>query len=170
MMPPGAHPGLRLLTIGVYGYTEAAFFQALREAGVDTFCDVRYRRGVRGREYAFANRQRLAHRLGQMGIRYLHFRDLAPSPALRAQQAAADQRTRTARRQRTVLSEDFVRGYQVDCLQQLDPAQFVERLGSAARVVALFCVERDPRACHRSLLAERLQADLDCEVTHLTPA
>jgi hypothetical protein len=129
MMPPDSHPGLRLLTIGVYGYTEAAFFQALQEAGVDTFCDVRYRRGVRGREYAFANRQRLEHRLGQMGIRYLHFRDLAPSPALRAQQAAADQRTRTAKRQRTALSQDFVRGYRVDCLQQLDAAKFLERLG-----------------------------------------
>ena len=58
----------------------------------------------------------------------------------------------------------------MDCLQQLDSAKFLERLGPEARVVALFCVERDPRACHRSLLAERLQADLDCEVTHLTPA
>jgi uncharacterized protein (DUF488 family) len=169
-MPPDSPAGLRLLTIGVYGYTEPAFFQALREAGVDTFCDVRYRRGVRGREYAFANRQRLEAGLSKLGIRYLHFRDLAPSPALRAQQAAADQRTRTARRQRTALSEDFIRGYQVDCLRQLDAAQFLERLGSEARVVVLFCVERDPTACHRSLLAERLQADLDCEVTHLTPA
>ncbi len=170
MMPPGFHPGLRLLTVGVYGYTEATFFQALREAGVDTFCDVRYRRGVRDREYAFANRQRLEARLSRLGIRYFHFRDLAPSPALRAQQAAADRRTRTAKRHRTVLSDDFIRGYKVDCLQQLDSAKFLERLGLEARVVALFCVERDPRACHRSLLAERLRGDLGCESSHLTPA
>jgi uncharacterized protein (DUF488 family) len=169
MMPPGSHPGLRLLTVGVYGHTEETFFQALREAGVDTFCDVRYRRGVRGREYAFANRQRLEAGLSRLGIRYFHFRDLAPSPALRAQQAAADRQARTARRQRTALSEDFIRGYNVECLHQLDASQFLERLGSEAHVVALFCVERDPRACHRSLLAERLQAELDCEVTHLTP-
>lgn len=169
-MAPGSHPGLRLLTIGVYGYTEADFFQALRAADVDTFCDLRYRRGVRGREYAFANRQRLETGLSELGIRYLHFRDLAPSPALRARQAAADQRTRTARRQRTVLSEGFIRGYQVECLGRLDAAQFLEGLGSEARVVCLFCVEREPRACHRSLLAERLQADLGCEVRHLTPA
>jgi uncharacterized protein (DUF488 family) len=170
VIPPGSHAGLRLLTIGVYGYTEADFFETLRKAGVDTFCDVRYRRGVRGREYAFANRQRLEARLCELGIRYLHFRDLAPSPALRAQQAAADQRARTGRRQRTALSEDFIRGYQVGCLRQLDTRQFLERLGTEARVVALFCVERDSRACHRSLLAERLQADLECEVAHLTPA
>jgi len=166
----GRHPGLRLLTIGVYGYTEAAFFQALRAASVDTFCDIRYRRGVRGREYAFANRQRLEAGLSEMGIRYLHFRDLAPSPALRARQAALDRRARTAKRQRTALSEDFVRGYGVDCLKRLDAGKFLARLGSEARVVALFCVERDPGACHRSLLAERLQTDLGCEVRHLTPA
>jgi len=170
MMPPGSHPGLKLLTIGVYGYTKAAFFQALQEAGVDTFCDVRYRRGVRGREYAFANRQRLEAGLSRSGIRYFHFRDLAPSPALRAQQAAADRQARTAKRHRTALSEDFIHGYISDCLRQLDAARFLERLGSEARVVALFCVERDPRACHRSLLAERLQADLGGEVRHLTPA
>jgi uncharacterized protein (DUF488 family) len=170
MSAPAPDPRLRLLTIGVCGYTEAAFFQDLREAGVDTFCDVRYRRGVRGREYAFANRERLEHRLGQMGIRYLHFRDLAPSPTLRAQQAAADHRARTARRQRTALSEEFIHGYKVDCLHQMDSGKFLERIGPEARVVALFCVERDPRACHRSLLAERLQAELGCEVRHLTPA
>jgi hypothetical protein len=36
-------------------------------------------------------------------------------------------------------------------------------------VAALFCVEREPDACHRSLLAERLAADLGVEVVHLLP-
>ncbi len=43
---------LKLVTIGVYGFTPEAFFETLRLAGVDTFCDVRWRRGVRGHEYA----------------------------------------------------------------------------------------------------------------------
>jgi hypothetical protein len=30
-------------------------------------------------------------------------------------------------------------------------------------------VERDPAACHRSLLAERLAADLGAEIVHLRP-
>jgi Protein of unknown function, DUF488 len=34
---------------------------------------------------------------------------------------------------------------------------------------ALLCVERDPQACHRSLLAERLAAERGVSVTHLTP-
>ena len=37
-----------IVTIGVYGFTEVDFFHALRQAGVDTFVDIRGRRGVRG--------------------------------------------------------------------------------------------------------------------------
>jgi uncharacterized protein (DUF488 family) len=160
---------LRLLTLGVYGFTEAAFFGALRQAGVDTFCDVRCRRGVRGREYAFANHRRLEAQLARMGIRYLHFHNLAPSPALRARQSAADRLAHVPKRKRIALSEDFIRGYRKECLRRLDVGHFRERLGREARVIALFCVERDPAACHRSLLAARLQVELDCEVSHLTP-
>jgi hypothetical protein len=36
-------------------------------------------------------------------------------------------------------------------------------------VTALLCVERDPEACHRSLVADRLRADLDLPVTDLRP-
>ena len=45
----------RVVTIGAYGFSADRFFAALREAGVDTFLDIRQRRGVRGAEYAFAN-------------------------------------------------------------------------------------------------------------------
>ena len=34
---------------------------------------------------------------------------------------------------------------------------------------ALLCVERDPEACHRSLIAERLYAEFGLEVVHLRP-
>src|SRR4051812_16785995 len=80
----------KIVTIGVYGFDEAGFFQALQAAQVDTFCDIRRRRGVRGAEYAFANRQRLAARLAALGIRYLHRLDLAPTNAMRAVQYADD--------------------------------------------------------------------------------
>ncbi len=160
---------LRLVTIGVYGFTEASFFEALRSTRVDTFCDVRYRRGVRGAEYAFANRARLEKRLGESGIRYLHFRELAPSPALRRRQVEADQQAGISKRKRTSLGTFFVAGYGEECLAAFDSQKFVERLGEAARVAALFCVEREPGACHRSLLAARLHQDLGVEVVHLFP-
>jgi hypothetical protein len=35
---------------------------------------------------------------------------------------------------------------------------------------ALFCVERDPEACHRSLIAERLATEHGIAVEHLRPS
>ena len=63
----------------------------------------------------------------------------------------------------------FITGYREEHLAGFDSQKFVEQLGPGARMVALFCVEREPAACHRSLLAERLQQDLGVEVVHLTP-
>ena len=40
-------------------------------------------------------------------------------------------------------------------------------VGGAA---ALFCVERDPEACHRSLIAQRLADHHDLSIEHLRPA
>jgi uncharacterized protein (DUF488 family) len=159
---------LRILTLGVYGATETAFFTALQEARVDTFCDIRARRGVRGSEYAFVNSQRLQAKLAELGIRYLHFKDLAPSEALRKRQYAADKADRIAKRKRIELSEQFIAGYHEEH-RDFDSRKFIEQLGPDARVVALFCVERAAEACHRSLLAARLQQDLGLEVVHLTP-
>lgn len=158
-----------IVTIGAYGWDEERFFLALQAAAVDTFCDVRQRRGVRGREYAFANSERLQARLTELGIHYVHRRDLAPSPELRARQHAADAATGTARRQRATLSPEFSQAYCEQRLGDLDSAAFAARLGPAAKVVALFCVEREPAACHRSLLASRLAHDLNLPVRHLTP-
>ncbi len=160
---------LKWVTIGVYGFTERAFFAALRGAGVDTFCDIRYRRGVRGADYAFANRTRLQKRLEGLGIRYLHFRELAPNPTLRRLQYAADKAAGAAKRKRTVLSEGFIAGYQDECLATFSSREFTEQLGAKAGTIALFCVETEPAACHRSLLAERLQRDLGAPVVHLLP-
>jgi uncharacterized protein (DUF488 family) len=159
----------RLVTIGVYGFNEAAFFDALRQAGVDTFCDIRWRRGVRGSEYAFVNSARLQRRLAELGIRYLHFRELAPSPELRRRQVEADRASGMGKRQRAALGDAFIAGYEEDNLQGFDSRAFLTQLPEAARVVVLFCVEREPAACHRSLLAARLEADLGLPVTHLTP-
>ncbi len=156
-----------LVTIGVYGFDEAGFFQALQEAGVDTFVDIRRRRGVRGAVYAFANSRRLQARLAELGIRYVHRPDLAPSQAMRQTQDAADQAGKTTKRQRLALDPAFVTAYRRERLDSFDSQQFLADLGPEARVVALFCVERAPAACHRSLVAQRLAEDLGVEVRHL---
>lgn len=157
------------VTIGAFGWTEAAFFGALTEAGVSVFCDLRRRRGVRGAEYAFVNSLRLQDRLAQLGIRYLHRLDLAPTLVVRQLQHDADDASKTAKRQRTVLSPDFAAAYQRQCLAGFDSARFLVELGADAGVVALFCVEREAAACHRSLLAAQLERDLGLTVRHLLP-
>jgi uncharacterized protein (DUF488 family) len=160
---------VKVVTIGVYGYTEEAFFQALEDAGVDTFCDIRMRRGLRGATYAFANSKRLQGRLADMGIRYFHLKELAPTKAIREVQYGADEAGKVAKRQRTTLSPAFVGAYKAGILEQFDPRSLLKELGPDAQVVALFCVERDPQACHRSLVAEKLEQKLGLEVEHIKP-
>ena len=160
---------IRVVTIGAIGYTAEGFFEALLDAGVDTFVDVRRRRAVRGSDYAFANSQRLQARLAECGIRYLHRIDLAPPDSVRQRQAAVDQAAGVAKRKRSELSPVFIEAYNREVLSGFDPQSLLDDLPDNAAVVALMCVEREPAACHRSLLAERLREALGMEIAHLTP-
>ncbi|HCI81887.1 MAG TPA: hypothetical protein DHW02_19600 [Ktedonobacter sp.] len=159
----------KIVTIGVYGFDKEHFFKAIVDAGVDTFCDVRARRGVRGSEYTFANSERLQESLHELGIRYIHMKDLAPSQATRDAQQREDEK-HGGKRKRTALGETFIREYEQECLAHFDSAQFVERVGPEAHVVCLMCVEGEPQACHRSLLAQRLAHDVAVPVENLTPS
>ncbi|RJP32566.1 MAG: DUF488 domain-containing protein [Candidatus Omnitrophota bacterium] len=157
-----------LFTIGVYGYEEEAFFQQLMDARIDAFCDIRRRRGMRGTKYAFANAKRLEQRLTDLGIRYFHCKELAPSNEVRKIQKEHDRLTKTAKRERTIMNEAFKQAYHESVLLSFDTMDFIETIGNAENL-ALFCVERDYRACHRSILAERLRQDLNIPVQHLSP-
>jgi len=159
----------RIVTIGAIGFDAGSFFRALQDAGVDTLCDIRARRAVRGHDYAFANSQRLQARLAELGIRYLHRIDLAPTPTMRRQQAAADDAAHIARRKRAELSPAFVAAFEREVLAPFNPDSLLNDLPPDARVVALLCVEREPAACHRSLVAERLREAWGVEVVHLKP-
>jgi uncharacterized protein (DUF488 family) len=159
----------KIVTIGVFGFDEATFFQTLQHAQVGLFCDIRRRRGVRGADYAFVNSQRLQAHLNTLGIRYLHRLDLAPPQEIRTLQNQADQASKLPKRQRTVLHPDYVAAYQTTCLAVFDPQSLLDDAGPATTVIALFCVEREPTACHRSLVAERLHKTWGVEVEHLLP-
>lgn len=159
----------KIITIGVYGFDEEGFFASLQAANVDTFCDIRNRRGVRGATYAFANSVRLQARLAELGIRYLHCKALAPPKAVRDKQAAADKADKVAKRERVTLSEAFIEAYHAECLAHFEPQSLLDALESDAQVVALFCVEREPAACHRSLVADKLAKELGLEVEDIVP-
>lgn len=160
---------IKIITIGVYGFDETGFFDALCQARVDTFCDIRNRRGVRGATYAFANSKRLQARLAELGIRYIYRKDLGPTKTVREKQAAADKATKTAKRKRTTLGEAFIEAYHTECLAEFEPQSLLDELGSDAKVVALFCVETAPEACHRSLVADKLAQAFHLEVEDILP-
>ena len=161
--------GIKILTIGAYGFDETQFFETLKDAGVDLLCDIRWRRGVRGSQYAFVNHKRLKARLESLGIAYIHRKDLAPTPEIRQRQKDADQQNRIAKRERASLSPGFIQAYQGEILASLDPQEFIESLPAQAQTLALFCVEREPMACHRLLLAEKLREIINVTVEHLLP-
>lgn len=160
-------PSPQVFTIGVYGKTENDFFGRLVEAEIDSFCDIRARRGVRGSLYSFVNSARLQARLASLGINYYHFRDLAPSDATRRAQRLQDEAAGVGKRSRVVLSDKFKELYREERLSHFSSIEFIKRFSPVAKRIALFCVEADPQACHRSILAERLSEDLGALITHL---
>lgn len=129
---------------------------------------MRQRRGVRGREYAWANAKRLQAALEQAGIGYEHHPELAPTTELRQLQYAEDDRQGVGKRSRTELAPAYAERYTREILDRADLGDIVAAL-PADGAGALLCVERDPEACHRALIAERLAADHDVEVSHLLP-
>ena len=103
---------LKIVTIGAYGFDKESFFQALQDAGVDTFCDIRRRRGVRGSAYAFANSQNLQRRLGELDMDYVYIKELAPSKEIREKQKLEDKQLGIAKRSRMMLGHAFVEAYE----------------------------------------------------------
>jgi uncharacterized protein (DUF488 family) len=156
----------RLATIGVYGFDLEEFLRTLREADVRLVLDVRQRRGVRGPQYAWANSQRLQAALAEAGIEYQHHPELAPTTELRQVQYREDDRLGVGKRSREQLAPEYRERYTREILDQADLDAVVAELRDAG-AGALLCVERDPEACHRSLVAERIGEDYDIQVTHL---
>jgi uncharacterized protein (DUF488 family) len=157
-----------IATIGVYGFNRDSFLGAMTKAKIDLILDVRQRRGVRGSEYAWANARRLQAALAEADIGYSHLKELAPTTELRQLQYREDARLGEGKRSRTILAPEYARLYTEQILDHVDMAPIVKWIGSSP--AALLCVERDPEACHRSLIAARLERDWDFGVRHLRPA
>jgi len=157
-----------LATVGIYGASLERFLEALHAANVGLVIDVRQRRGVRGREYAWANAQRLQAALRSEGIAYSHHKELAPTTELRQLQYAEDSRQGVGKRSRRALAPEYVERYRREILDRADLKPVLEELPSGA-ASALLCVERDPEACHRSLAAAALARELGLDVHHIYP-
>ena len=179
-----AEAPLKIYTLGVYGYAEDEFFGALTDNHIDLFIDIRARRGMRGARYKFVNSSYLQRKLKTMGIGYAHLKQLAPTKAIRNMQDEADKRQKLARRSdRRDLCREYTQAFKRDILRVYKrkperkfyaEAALAEALaladlpsGESAKRPALFCVEAEPRACHRSLVAAEMSRQLDVAVEHI---
>jgi uncharacterized protein (DUF488 family) len=159
---------MEFFTIGVYNSSENQFFDKLTQNNIDTFCDIRQRRGVRGAKYAFVNSNRLQQRLNDLEIKYGYVPDLAPTSEIRELQKEIDEEKGELKRERQELGKVFVIEYKNRILKNFDFEKFFESLEQiGASRIALFCVEEHANACHRSIVADKLMNNFNCKITHL---
>jgi uncharacterized protein (DUF488 family) len=143
---------MRIFTIGYEATTMGEFLAALKQAGVERVIDVRAL--PLSRRPGFS-KSPLRAALSEVGIDYVHLKALGtPSEG----RAAA----------RTGRQEDLKRIYagQLELPEAIVQAEQMRDL-AAEKPSALLCYERDPAACHRTLLLDAVASDAD--VTHLFP-
>lgn len=157
-----------IATIGVYCFTAESLLSTLRDADVRLLVDVRQRRGVRGPHFTWANATRLQRLLAEAGIAYSHHRELAPTTELRHLQYREDDLAGVGKRSRELLAPAYVERYTEEILDPAALEQLLEELPKSGRS-ALFCVECEAAACHRSLIAQRLADRYGFAVVHLKP-
>jgi Protein of unknown function, DUF488 len=102
------------------------------------------------------------------GIEYRHHIELAPTTELRQLQYREDEQRGVGKRSRVALAPEFRERYESEILSRVDLAPIVADMPSGG-ASALFCVEGEPEACHRSLIAERLAKEHRITVRHLRP-
>ena len=159
---------MEFYTIGVYNSTEKEFFDKLLQNRIDTFCDIRQRRGVRGAKYSFVNSNRLQRLLDDIGIKYVYLPELAPTTEIRELQKEIDNERGESKKERHVLGKVFTIEYKNKILKKFDFDSFFEKLDevSASRI-AFFCVEEFPDACHRSIVAQKIIDQYNFKVNHI---
>lgn len=145
-----------LFTIGYEQATSQAVLDELRRSEVDLLVDVRA--VAASRRPGFSKRQ-LAAGLDACGIGYLHLQKLGTPKEGR--EAA-----------RSGHSAEMLRIYERH-LQKPEPREELDALAAvlqSGRSVCLLCYERDPKACHRSRIAELMCERVDVTTRDLFSA
>lgn len=157
-----------IYTIGVYNSSEDIFFNKLIDSEIDTFIDVRQRRGVRGSKYSFVNSIKLQEKLTKLKIKYIHQLDLAPSTEVRDLQKKADLKKNELKQNREGLDDTFKNAFEDLILNKFDSKSFIQNLQiqNSSKIV-LFCVEEKANACHRSLIAKRIGEEFNLIIYNL---
>jgi hypothetical protein len=83
-------------------------------------------------------------------------------------QYVEDDRLGVGKRSRVALAAEYVERYEHEILDAADLTPIVAAMPSDA-ATALYCVERDASACHRSLIARRMAEEFGLPVSDLLP-
>ena len=139
---------MRIFTIGYEGATVAEFLAALQKAGVERVIDIR---AVPNSRRPGFSKTPLRNALAEAGIDYVHLRALG-TPADGRAAARAGRK------------DEIKRIY----AGQLELPEAIAETGkmldlSREKPSALLCYERDPAACHRTLLLEAVAPDAKVE-------
>jgi len=139
---------MRIFTIGYEGTTVGEFLAALQKAGVERVIDVR---AVPNSRRPGFSKTPLRNALAEAGIDYVHLRALG---------TPADGRAAARAGRKDELKRIYA--------GQLELPEAIAETGkmldlSREKPSALLCYERDPAACHRTLLLEAVAPDAEVE-------
>jgi uncharacterized protein (DUF488 family) len=141
---------MKLFTIGYESATVGEFLAALQSAGVERVIDVR---AIPNSRRPGFSKTPLRNALAEAGIDYVHLRSLGtPADGRAAARAGRHDDLERIYASQLELPEAIAEGAQMIGLADEKPS-------------ALLCYERDPAACHRSLLLSAVTPD--AEVVHL---
>lgn len=143
---------IKFYTLGYEGAAVPDFIRTLKNAGVSLLIDVRQL--PQSRRPGFSKRV-LSEALADAGIAYRHVRQLGdPKPG------------RDAARRGDMDEFRVIFGAHLEL--EATQAALVDAASEVKReTVALMCFERAPKDCHRSIVAQRIQALVSAEVVHL---
>ncbi len=144
--------GKGLLTIGYEGGTLADFLETLRRAKVETVIDIR---DVPISRKTGFSKVALARALEAQGIAYLHLKALGDPKDGRDAARSGD-------------FELFKQIYHAHLAKSEAKLELTEAVGVAKKNRAcLLCYERDPKMCHRSMVAKAMTTLAEFDIIHL---
>lgn len=103
-----------------------------------------------------------------MNIPYLYIKELAPTNDIRQKQKDADKLKGETKKLRTTIGETFKAEYIKQILELYDFDALIKELKRrGSKNIVFFCVEENAKACHRSLVAEKLSNLLGSNIINL---
>ena len=141
-----------LFTVGYEGTDIDRFVRTLKAAGIRQLADVR---AVAVSRKAGFSKKKLAERLADEGIHYIHFVSLGdPKPGRDAARAG---------------EFDLFRSIYGDHIQTEDAQCALSELAETVQTAptCLLCFERDPETCHRTIVAHEVSGKTGFDIFNL---